>query len=99
MVVINWTLAEQVTALGVEPVGIADLKGYQQQVVEPALPTDVADVGSRLSPNLVKIKQLQPDVIIVGYSQKSLIRVLSNIAPVVYFKKLQPPLSQCQQSR
>lgn len=85
VVVVNWTLTEQVLALGILPLGVADIAGYQKRIVRPSVPASVIDVGSRMGPNLEKIKALQPDVIIIGYSQKLLVRKLANIAPVVYF--------------
>jgi len=86
VVVINWTLTEQVLALGVQPVGVADIPGYLENHAAMGLSAETTDVGSRLAPKLETIRALKPDVIIVGYSQRPLIRVLSNIAPVVYFK-------------
>lgn len=86
VVVLNWTLTEQLLSLGVTPVGIADVDGYQSRVVKPELPADVVDVGSRMAPKIALIKSLNPDLIVVGYSQRPLIRTLSNIATVVYFK-------------
>ncbi len=85
VVLINWTLTEQVIELGIIPVGVADKAGYEQTVVRPPLVAAILDVGSREAPDLKKIKVLKPDVIIIGYSQRPLIRVLSNLAPVVYF--------------
>ena len=86
VVVLNWTLAEQVLALGVVPVGMADVAGYQSQVAQPDIGPNVVDVGSRLSPDLDTIKSLQPDLIVIGYSQRPLIRTLSHISTVLYFK-------------
>jgi iron complex transport system substrate-binding protein len=86
VVVINWTLTEQILALGVQPVGVADIPGYLDHHESMGLTDETTDVGSRLAPDLTSIRALKPDVIIVGYSQRPLIRVLSNIAPVVYFK-------------
>ena len=86
IVVVNWTLTEQVLALGVVPIGVAEIEAYNRAVKVLPVPSDVVEVGDRQSPNLDTIAALSPDVIIVGYSQKSLIRPLSRIAPVVYFK-------------
>lgn len=85
VVVANWTLAEQVLELGIIPLGIADIEGYRKNIIRPSIPTGIVDLGSRMGPNLEKIKALKPDVIIIGYSQRPLVRKLANIAPVVYF--------------
>ena len=84
VVVLNWALAEQMLALGVQPVGMADIKGYQQQSAQMTVPAEVVEVGDRLAPNLRTIRELKPDVIVIGYAQRPLSRVLSNIAPIVY---------------
>ena len=84
IVILNWTLTEQVLELGVSPLAVADIQGYQQTVEQPSIPASVIDVGSRMAPDLDKISALQPDVIIIGYSQRPLTRKLANIAPVVY---------------
>lgn len=86
--VINWTLTEQLFELGVTPVAIADLKGFQKTSPQTQLPLDsntIVDLGSRFTPNLSQLKASQPELIIIGYSQRDLLRPLSNIAPVMYF--------------
>lgn len=86
VVVVNWTLTEQVLALGIIPVGVAEITAYNKTVPVLPIPDDVVEVGNRQAPKLDTIKSLDPDVIIIGYSQKSLMRPLSRIAPVLYFK-------------
>ena len=86
VVVLNWALGEQMLELGETPVGFADIEGYQSHTSVTAIPEGVVDVGERLSPKLNKIRELKPDVILIGYSQRSLLRPLSNIATVIYFK-------------
>lgn len=99
VVILNWALAEQVIELGVTPVGMADVAGFRQHASKPAVPSTVVSVGDRLSPNLKSIKQLQPDIIMIGYSQRSLIRPLSNIATVIYFKNFGSRYNNYQKSR
>ena len=86
VVVLNWALGEQMLELGETPVGFADIEGYQSHTSIMSIPEGVVDVGERLSPKLNKIRALKPDVILIGYSQRSLLRPLSNIATVIYFK-------------
>ncbi len=86
VVVLNWALAEQMLELGEAPVGFADIDGYKSHTSNAVIPNGVVDVGERLSPKLSLIRELKPDVILIGYSQRSLLRPLSNIATVIYFK-------------
>ena len=86
VVVLNWALGEQMLELGETPVGFADINAYQSHTSSIAVPEGVVDVGERLSPNLNEIRALKPDIILIGYSQRSLLRPLSNIATVIYFK-------------
>jgi len=84
VVVLNWDLLEQVLELGVTPVGAPNLEGYKNWVVIPKLPDSIQDIGTRAEPNLEKITQLKPDVILAASPQKDLLEVLERIAPVVY---------------
>jgi len=86
--VINWTLTEQLFELGVTPVAVADLTGFRANSPQTTLPEKhnmIVDLGSRFSPNLELLKTTEPELIIIGYSQRDLMRPLSNIAPVMYF--------------
>ena len=86
VVVLNWALAEQMLELGITPVGMADIKGFNRHANAPVVPNTVLDVGARLSPDMRQIEALKPEIIVIGYSQRPLIRPLSNIATVIYFK-------------
>ncbi|WP_428771579.1 iron-siderophore ABC transporter substrate-binding protein [Vibrio sp.] len=85
VVALDWVLAETVLSLGVELQGVADAKGYQQWVVEPALNPEVTDVGSRREPNLELITELRPDVILISQHMAAAYPQLSKIAPVLVF--------------
>ena len=87
VVTLEWTYTEDVLALGVQPVGVADIEGYGNWVDIPvSLSEDAADVGTRQEPNLEQIVALEPDLIIT-----SALRVtenydeLSAIAPTLVF--------------
>lgn len=82
---LNWALTEQLLDLGEMPLGIADLSDFTRLSTTYEVGPSVIDLGPRLSPNLEKIRNLEPDVIFIGYSQRSLLRPLSNIATVIYF--------------
>nr|WP_282557802.1 iron-siderophore ABC transporter substrate-binding protein [Providencia burhodogranariea] len=84
VVALDWDLLEQLLTLNIVPVGATELSSYQQWVVEPAIPSSIEEVGTRAEPNLEKISQLHPDVIIATSSQEDLLPLLQKIAPVVY---------------
>src|SRR5690606_21233751 len=65
IVALEWTYVEGLLALGVQPVGIADLGGYAAWVtIGPQLSPDVVSVGTRQEPSIESIAHLQPDLII-----------------------------------
>jgi ABC-type Fe3+-hydroxamate transport system substrate-binding protein len=87
VVTLEWTYTEDVLALGVQPVGAADIAGYREWVRVPAaLSASVQDVGTRQQPSLERIRALKPDLIITtklrstqNYAQ------LAAIAPTLVF--------------
>ena len=99
VVALNWTLAEQMLELGETPIGMADIEGFRKQASLPVIPDTVVDVGERLSPKLKNIQALKPDIILIGYSQRSLLRPLSNIATVIYFKNFGNRYNNFEKSR
>ncbi|MEM7060369.1 MAG: iron-siderophore ABC transporter substrate-binding protein [Pseudomonadota bacterium] len=86
VVALTWSLAEQVIELGVTPIGIADVDGYNQWVVQPTVPDGVANTGLRGAPNFERIAELRPDVILLGDRQEAFIPQLERIAPVLQFE-------------
>ncbi|MEO9654135.1 iron-siderophore ABC transporter substrate-binding protein [Marinomonas sp.] len=82
---LNWELTENAIELGVTPIAVADIKGYKEWVARPALPDASDSIGDRAEPNLTKLAQLKPDVILIGAAVKSLQSRLEKIAPVVFF--------------
>lgn len=86
VVALTWSLAEQVIELGVAPVGVGDVEGYQTWVVQPAVPDGVANTGLRGAPNFERIAELQPDLILLGDRQEAFIPQLQRIAPVLQFE-------------
>ena len=87
IVALEWKYAEDLLAIGLQPVGVADIAGYNEWVKIPvALSPDVVDVGTRQAPNLELLASLQPDLILtssnrVGESYAQ----LSAIAPTLVF--------------
>ncbi|WP_127502115.1 ABC transporter substrate-binding protein [Actinoplanes solisilvae] len=64
VVSLEWGLTENLVALGVKPVGQADVKGYN--IWDKAAPIDAStpDVGTRGEPSLDAIAALKPDLVV-----------------------------------
>ncbi|MBW4622900.1 MAG: ABC transporter substrate-binding protein [Cyanosarcina radialis HA8281-LM2] len=78
--------------LGIEPIGSADeigapLPDYLQGQVEPA-----EFIGSYDAPNLEKILQLKPDLILSNSNMKAIYQQLAQIAPTVELNTPFPPI-------
>lgn len=99
VVALSWSLAEQLVNLDVAPVGVADPEGYAEWVARPALPEDVAGVGLRQEPNLERIAELAPDVILISDDQHAFLEPLSRIAPVLHFETFRADHDNQQASR
>lgn len=87
VVVLEWTYAENLLALGVQPAGMADIELYGDYVnIEPQLDATVVDVGGRQEPSLEAIAALEPDLIIgVSFRHEAMLADLESIAPTVIF--------------
>lgn len=87
IVALEWSYVESLLALGIQPVGVADIDGYHSWVQIPvALDESVVDVGTRQSPNLETLAGLQPDLIIApSFRVAEIYEQLSAIAPTVTF--------------
>lgn len=87
VVAIEWESAENVLALGVDPVGVGDREIYRDWVAAGEdLPEGTQSVGTRGEASLEKIASLKPDVIVAGRDgiEKSRAK-LERIAPVAVF--------------
>lgn len=94
VVSLEWSYTEELLALGVTPVGVADSEAYGDWVSAPGaeLPDDVTDVGSRQEPSIEKIKQLDPDVIVSDVDRlEANFDQLNDIAPVLAFQPTDEP--------
>lgn len=87
IVALEWLYAEDVMALGVQPVGIADIEGMNTWVNIPVeIGSDVTDVGTRQEPNLEIVASLKPDLIIGLKSNiEANYEAFSKIAPTLVF--------------
>jgi ferric hydroxamate transport system substrate-binding protein len=87
IVVLEWVYAEDLLALGVQPVGMADIEGYKAWVnIDAELSDEVEDVGTRQEPNLEAISLLNPDLIITAsFRHDAIMKDLQSIAPTLAF--------------
>ncbi|MGR6859490.1 iron-siderophore ABC transporter substrate-binding protein [Aliivibrio salmonicida] len=85
VIALDWALTETVLSLGVNPIGIADVQGYQAWVKKPKLNDFAMDVGSRREPNLELITELKPDVILISQHMASMYEKLNAIAPTLVY--------------
>lgn len=87
VVALEWNLVEDLLALGIQPVGVADIDGYEKWVkAKPALSDNVTDVGTRQEPSLESIADLNPDLILgVQFRHEPIYDQLSKIVPTLLF--------------
>ena len=85
VVVLEWQQVEDVLSLGVEPVGVADVKGYTTWNSAEELPADTTDVGQRGEPNLDAVFSTDPDLIIMEqeYSESVVKQLAKYDVPVL----------------
>lgn len=85
VVALEWMQAENLVALGVMPVGVADIDGYTTWVGTAApLDDTVADVGTRGEPSLESIIDLAPDLVVMeAGSPDDVITQIEQFAPVI----------------
>lgn len=85
VVALEWSLVEHALALGVQPVGVADVEGYRELVNVPLkLNEDVADVGTRQEPSIEAIAALEPDLILaIDWRHEAIYDQLTDLAPTI----------------
>ncbi|MEO6919215.1 MAG: iron-siderophore ABC transporter substrate-binding protein [Collimonas sp.] len=88
IVVLEYMFAEDLAALGVTPVGMADAANYAGWFdYDKERLANVRDVGTRQEPSFEAIAALQPDLILgVGLRHSSIFAALNGIAPTVLFQ-------------
>ncbi|GAA2634096.1 ABC transporter substrate-binding protein [Paractinoplanes durhamensis] len=64
VVSLEWGLTENLVALGVKPVGEADVKGYNTWDTSAPIDASTPDVGTRGEPSLDAIIALDPDLVV-----------------------------------
>ncbi|GAA1550745.1 iron-siderophore ABC transporter substrate-binding protein [Kribbella lupini] len=81
---LEWGVVENLITLGVQPVGVADVKGYTTWVTAAKLDAGVKDVGTRGESSVDAIVALNPDLIITTTDEAAnTIMQLEKAAPVL----------------
>lgn len=94
---IDWAMLESVMALGLLPVGATELIQFRRNAVEPAIPTEVVDLGLRGSPNLELLRALEPDHILISPFYTRHQKAMEAIAPVLslpFYQRGEPPFAK-----
>jgi ABC-type Fe3+-hydroxamate transport system substrate-binding protein len=83
IVALEWDAVENLVALGIKPVGAADLRGYRTYV-SIGLPGGITDVGRRQEPSIERIAKLKADLIVMpGYRGGASLKTLRKISKVL----------------
>ncbi|MEO3766142.1 iron-siderophore ABC transporter substrate-binding protein [Streptomyces sp. B8F3] len=80
----EWNVVENLVSLGVDPVGVADVKGYNTWDSAVPLTGEPEDIGTRGEPSIDTIAALNPDLIIATNDlPESAVKQLSKRTPVL----------------
>ena len=83
----EWNVVEHLLSLGVEPVGVADVKGYKTWDSAVPLTNDAKDIGTRGEPSMDTVAALDPDLIVATTDlQPNAVKQLREIAQVLEVK-------------
>ncbi|GAB3543137.1 siderophore ABC transporter substrate-binding protein CdtB [Arthrobacter tecti] len=61
----EWNVIENLVSLGVMPVGVSDIEGYNTWVSSAPLDDTVTDIGLRGEPSIDTLVSLEPDLVLV----------------------------------
>ncbi|MDX2706004.1 iron-siderophore ABC transporter substrate-binding protein [Streptomyces sp. PA03-6a] len=80
----EWNVVESLVTLGVDPVGVADVKGYGTWDTVVPLKNRPKDIGTRGEPSMDTIASLSPDLIVATTDlPDAAVKQLKKIAPVL----------------
>ncbi len=99
LAVLDWGLAATVLALGITPIGVPAIPFYNRNVVDPAMPAQVVDVGLLFTPNFELLLELAPDRILVTPALLPARDALEQVAPLVIASLVSAAGDQYQQAR
>ncbi|MFE7767090.1 iron-siderophore ABC transporter substrate-binding protein [Streptomyces sp. NPDC057438] len=84
VVATEWNEVEFLVTLGVDPVGVADVKGYKTWDQAVPLKNQPKDIGTRGEPSMDTIAALSPDLIVASSDlPPAAVKQLRKIAPVL----------------
>ncbi|MGW7663455.1 ABC transporter substrate-binding protein [Streptomyces sp. NPDC054756] len=80
----EWHEVELLVSLGVDPVGVADVKGYKTWDQAVPLKNEPKDIGTRGEPSMDTVAALAPDLIVASTDlPPAAVKQLREIAPVI----------------
>ncbi|WP_329205885.1 iron-siderophore ABC transporter substrate-binding protein [Streptomyces sp. NBC_00683] len=83
----EWNVVESLITLGIDPVGVADVKGYRAYDTAAPLTGDVKDIGTRGEPSVDTVAALKPDLIVATTDlPDAAVKQLSKVAPLIVVK-------------
>ncbi|GAA3091769.1 iron-siderophore ABC transporter substrate-binding protein [Streptomyces rectiviolaceus] len=83
----EWNVVESMVTLGVDPVGVADVKGYKAWDSAVPLKNDPKDIGTRGEPSMDTLAGLTPDLIVTTTDMSaSAVKQMKKIGPVLQVK-------------
>lgn len=87
VVATEWNAVESLVTLGVDPVGVADVKGYRAWDTAAPLTNTPKDIGTRGEPSMDTVAALAPDLIVATTDlPAAAVKQLRAIAPVLAVK-------------
>ncbi|MFF3503680.1 ABC transporter substrate-binding protein [Streptomyces sp. NPDC003247] len=87
IVTTEWNVTESVLSLGIDPVGVADVKGYKTWDTAVPLKSEPKDIGTRGEPSMDTIASLAPDLIVATTDlTAAAVKQLREVAPVLAVK-------------
>ncbi|WND39423.1 iron-siderophore ABC transporter substrate-binding protein [Streptomyces sp. BB1-1-1] len=87
VVATEWNAVESLVSLGVDPVGVADVKGYKTWDTSVPLKNEPKDIGTRGEPSMDTVASLSPDLIVATTDlPPAAVKQLREVAPVLEVK-------------
>ncbi|TVL92777.1 iron-siderophore ABC transporter substrate-binding protein [Streptomyces sp. SAJ15] len=84
VVATEWNVVENLISLGVDPAGVADVKGYKTWGTAVPLKNEPKDIGTRGEPSMDTVASLKPDLVVVTNDlPPAAVKQLRKVAPVL----------------
>ncbi|MBS0876135.1 MULTISPECIES: Fe(3+)-hydroxamate ABC transporter substrate-binding protein FhuD [unclassified Tatumella] len=79
---LEWSAVEMLYVLGLTPMAVSDISGYNNWVSAPPVPPQVTELGLRTEPNLELLYSLAPRLLLLPQHSPLSVSRLQQIAPV-----------------